>query len=433
MRLHNTIASFFRKLMCTSGFSLLLAVPLIAQQTATVTTTATAGTTTATVTGGQYPFINLEVNHLFFSKDSSSFLKLYKKIDKVKAGDKEQVNIVHIGGSHVQGGTWSNTFLAGFQSEYRTAGGGYFSFPYKIAKTNSQPYATSFSNGKWKRCRAIGKDFCLPLGMSALSITTNDSANYFGVALTQRAVCKYVNNVKVYHNFNNSFEFTAKAKDNTRIERKEFKDNGYTLFKFDMPVDSVNFELTRKDTLQKDFIIYGFSLENDMTAGFYLAGLGANGASSVSFLRCANLVPQLESLHPDLVIISLGVNDTQSKGFEKDDYIEHYDSLITFIKKANPAAAIILTTTTDNYIKRKTSNKRTISARDAMFELMEKHSVAVWDLFTLMGGYKSMPKWQKAGLAAKDKVHFSGKGYVLLGNLMYEAVNKSYKNNQKKK
>jgi lysophospholipase L1-like esterase len=416
MKIFNAISSQVYRILLLVGILLLLGSIMDAQEQPV-----------------QYPFIKQDMNHLFYAKDSTAFLKFFKKLDKMREGKNNRINIVHIGGSHVQGGTWSNTFLADFQSEYKTAGGGYFTFPYKIAKTNSQPYATSFSNGKWKRCRAIGKEFCLPLGMSALSITTNDSTNYFGVALTQKAVCRYVNVVKLYHNFNSSFEFAAIAKDNPKAERKDFKDRGYTQFTFSMPVDSVNFELLRKDTLRKDFIIYGFSLENDMAPGFYLAGLGANGASSTSFLRCANLVSQLETLNADLVILSLGVNDTQSKGFEKDDYIEHYDSLITFIKKANPNVAIILTTTTDNYIKRKTANKRTITAHDAMFELMEKHHVAVWDLFTLMGGYKSMPKWVKAGLAAKDRVHFSGKGYVLLGNLMYEAVNKSYMNNQAKK
>jgi lysophospholipase L1-like esterase len=49
-----------------------------------------------------------------------------------------------------------------------------------------------------------------------------------------------------------------------------------------------------------------------------------------------------------------------------------------------------------------------------------------------MGGYRSMLKWQQYGLATKDKVHFTYKGYTLLGHLMHEAVNKSYQNNQKK-
>jgi lysophospholipase L1-like esterase len=372
--------------------------------------------------------VKQEFNRLYFSNDSSAFNKFYSKLDKMKSEKFQRVGIVHMGGSHVQGGTWSNTFAGRFQQTFITGGGGYFVFPFRIAKTNGQPYAGSFSNGRWKRCRAVGKEFCLPLGMSAMSIMTNDSAGFFGVNLTAKAHCKYVNVVKVYHNFNPSFSFELSPPDTFKYSRKDFPENGYSQFVFSMPVDSVCFNLKRVDTLQKDFTLYGFSLENDLTSGFYLAALGANGASSSSFLRCAQLVPQLATLNADLYVISLGVNDTQSKGFEKDDYIENYDSLITFIRKASPDAAIILTTTTDNFIKRKTSNKRTISAREAMFELMNKHHIAVWDLFSLMGGYKSMLKWYKAGLASKDKVHFTGKGYVLLGDLMYEAVNRSYNN-----
>lgn len=370
----------------------------------------------------KYTFIQENLNHLYFSKDSSAFLKFYEKLGKVNSDEKNRITVVHMGGSHVQGGTWSNTFISNFQNEFKTEGGGYFIFPYKIAKTNGQSYVNSFSNGKWKKCRAVGKEFCLPLGMSAMSITTNDSANNFGLTLTKTAICSTFNQVKVYHNFNASFQFSCSS---TAIQ-KDYVALGYSMFQFSTPLDSVNFDLVRKDTLQKDFIIYGFSVENNLSSGFYLAGLGANGASSSSFLKCINLVEQLHTLGPDLMIISLGVNDTQSKGFEKGEYIEHYDSLIVMAKKANPEVAIVLTTTTDNYIKRRTSNKKTIVAHDAMFELMKKHNVAVWDLFSIMGGYKSMTKWYKAGLASKDKVHFSPKGYAMLGDLMFEALYKPY-------
>lgn len=333
-----------------------------------------------------------------------------------------------MGGSHVQGGVWSNTFLSDFQTEYKTNGGGYFTFPYKLAKTNQQPYATSYSTGNWKKCRAVGKEFCLPLGMNAMNVSTNDSLLNFGVSLTSKSATRNFNKIKVFHNFNASFEFKICLHDSFKVERKEVKENEYTVFTFNYPLDSVAFELIKRDTLEKNFVLYGFSLENTLSPGFYLAGLGANGATSSSFLRCASLVPQLESLQADLFILSLGVNDTQSKSFEKEEYIENYDSLITFIKKSNPQACIILTTTTDNFIKRKTSNKRTITAREAMFELMDKHNVAVWDLFSVMGGYKSMTKWFLKGLASKDKVHFTNKGYTIVGNLMYEAVNKAYGN-----
>ena len=43
-----------------------------------------------------------------------------------------------------------------------------------------------------------------------------------------------------------------------------------------------------------------------------------------------------------------------------------------------------------------------------------------------MGGLKSMEKWQKAGLAQKDKVHFTRAGYRLMGDLLFEALQKEF-------
>lgn len=380
----------------------------------------------------KYPFIKSELNHLYFGKDSSSFLHLFAKMDSFKLKTRKQITVAHIGGSHVQGGTWSSAFMNNMQTELKSVGGGYFIFPYKLAKTNSPPFATSFTNGTWKKCRCVGKDFCLPLGMSGMSVTSNDSANNFGIALTKRAYFKGYNSIRVYHNFNSSFEFNISARHNLQAVRIDKKESGYTQFDLEMPVDSLSFELVKKDSLQKDFVLYGFSLESNLANVLYLASLGANGAASGSFLRCNYFSEQLKTVMPDMVIISLGVNDTQAKNFEKDDYFEHYDSLITQIKNINPNVAILLTTTTDNYIRRKTPNKRTLKTHEAMFELIQKHNIAVWDQFEIMGGYKSMLKWTKAGLAARDKVHFSPKGYTIMGDLMFAAFIKSYQNNQKK-
>ena len=101
------------------------------------------------------------------------------------------------------------------------------------------------------------------------------------------------------------------------------------------------------------------------------------------------------------------------------------------VKEAAPNCAILLTTTTDNYIRRRTPNKRTERAEEALIEVMRRHQCAVWDMYEIMGGFKSITKWYKTGLAARDKIHFSPKGYKISGTLMFEAVYKSYLNNQK--
>ncbi len=386
-------------------------------------------TPTATRT---YSFINYGENYLHYSKDSSLMMNFFKKVTDLKEGKRDKVTIAHYGGSHIQAGTWSDKLIYNFQAMGKFEGGGLFCFPYKIAKTNSPHYFKSYTTGKWKRFRcATWKEMCVNLGMAGIAAVTNDSANTFGIKLQKNGHHEQFNSLKIYHNFNTSFQYSLAPMDSKYIRRDELQ-KGYTLFEFEQYIDSVNFELLRLDTNRKDFMLYGFSLESTKP-GFYYAGFGVNGAASNSYLKCNLFGQQLESVKPDLVILSLGVNDTQGKDFTKEDYIEHYDSLIMEIRKVSPDCAILLTTTTDNYVKRRTANKRPMKAQDAMFELMEKHKAAVWDLYAIMGGYKSISKWYKVGLAARDRVHFSPRGYGIVGQMMFDAIDKSYKTNSKVK
>jgi lysophospholipase L1-like esterase len=375
-----------------------------------------------------YSFINYDQNYLHHSKDSSLTMNFYKKIDSLKQGTRNRVTIVHYGGSHIQAGTWSDKLIYNFQTMGNFEGGGLYCFPYRIAKTNSPPYFRSFTNGKWKRFRcATYKEMCVNLGMAGIAAVTNDSANTFGIKLAPNKHHEKFNLLKVYYNFNPSFKFELDSL-GTKYIRTDDPVKGYTLFEFSDFIDSVSFSLRKMDTVRPDFMLYGFSLESSKP-GFYYAGFGVNGAASNSYLRCNLFGDQLQTVKPDLVILSLGVNDTQGKDFTKEEYIEHYDSLITEIRKTSPDCAVLLTTTSDNYIKRRTANKRPIKAQDAMYELMEKHNASVWDLYAIMGGYKSIYKWYKVGLAARDKVHFSPKGYGMIGQMMFDAIDKSYKVN----
>src|SRR5580704_8606864 len=84
-----------------------------------------------------YPFINYAANKIVFSKDSSSMLGFYKKLNAFINGKENEVRIIHIGGSHVQGGMWGDELTADFQNINKTKGSGFFAFPFKIIKTNS--------------------------------------------------------------------------------------------------------------------------------------------------------------------------------------------------------------------------------------------------------------------------------------------------------
>ena len=72
--------------------------------------------------------------------------------------------------------------------------------------------------------------------------------------------------------------------------------------------------------------------------------------------------------------------------------------------------------------KRYEVNTNGLIVEEAFLEMGKQYNAAVWDQFDIMGGLKSMQDWEKAGLAKKDKVHFTNEGYMLLGDLLYNAL-----------
>jgi len=52
----------------------------------------------------------------------------------------------------------------------------------------------------------------------------------------------------------------------------------------------------------------------------------------------------------------------------------------------------------------------------------------VWDFYSVMGGLNSIWVWNRFGLANRDHIHFTRKGYELQGDLFFNAFLKSYDN-----
>lgn len=360
-------------------------------------------------------FVNITKNKILFDKDSSDFYRFKNKLKKFLNGKQTRISIVHFGGSHVQGGFWSEALMSYLQNKAQAKGGGYFVFPFKQVKTNSPYYFTTYSNVKWKvnKCTKVA-DTLKYIGMCGISGIT-DTSCYIAIK-NNWSLLKGFNVIKIFHRFNSHYEIIPQI---TVLSKKDF--SAYTEYILSQPLDSVSFQILKKDSVYSEFILDGISCENT-NSGIYYAGFGVNGATSESFLKCALMLHQLKTMQVDLFILSFGVNDVRNKAFDKNEYIQHYDTLISILRKAHPEASILITTISDNYIRKKGFNKRTELGNEAIFELMKKYQIAVWDLNGVMGGYKSMQKWYKAGLSAKDRIHFNKKGYTILGELLGEAL-----------
>ncbi len=89
---------------------------------------------------------------------------------------------------------------------------------------------------------------------------------------------------------------------------------------------------------------------------------------------------------------------------------------------------MLFITNNDTYFRKKYVNPNAGAVRDVMARLCAKYGYSMWDLFSIMGGYGSMATWDKNGLAASDRIHFTRAGYTLIGDLLFDALLKGYLN-----
>lgn len=373
-----------------------------------------------------YPFINYDENVIDFYIDSVSFNHFFKKFDKLTTEGLGKVNIVQIGGSHIQADMWSDQIRKKFQTISPNLNGGRgFIFPYKLAKTNNPHYYNITYSGEWKGYRNSVAKHQSTWGASGITATTTDSLSSFKLIFKKDDISVYdFNSIKVFHDTDSS-SFCLELVSDTCLSIETNKEIGYTEFKFDKHQDFLEFRIYKTDSLQNHFNLYGLSLDNDDN-GIVYNSIGVNGASTSSYLRVQLFTQHLKAINPDLVIFCIGINDAFEPGFCNTCFENNYDSLVAKFRQVNPNCEFLFVSNTDSYYKRKFPNKRVFEVQNAMINLAKKYNAGYYDLITVMGGLGSIKTWERNGLAQRDLIHLNRNGYFLLGDLTFSALMKEY-------
>ncbi len=163
--------------------------------------------------------------------------------------------------------------------------------------------------------------------------------------------------------------------------------------------------------------VYGISLEG--SNGVVMDNIPLRGSSGTIFSKQdATLLGNMyAALSPNLIIMEFGGNTIP---YTKSDeaavrYGKWFKSQINYMKKRNPNAAIIVIGPGDMSVKEGTefvTYPYLEAVRDAMKDAAISSGCVFWDMYEVMGGINSMPKWVEAepSLAASDYIHFSPKG-----------------------
>ncbi|NJO91502.1 MAG: hypothetical protein HC831_22980 [Chloroflexia bacterium] len=66
-----------------------------------------------------------------------------------------------------------------------------------------------------------------------------------------------------------------------------------------------------------------------------------------------------------------------------------------------------------------------------IYEVAREKDCGVYDFYEVMGGFNSSSIWYKENLMVRDRIHFNREGYLLKGDLFFNAFIKAYDNHLK--
>ena len=161
---------------------------------------------------------------------------------------------------------------------------------------------------------------------------------------------------------------------------------------------------------------------------------GVNGATCLTFTH-PDRIAEIAALKPELLILSFGTNESHNRRYNINVHYNQMDELVKLLHDSLPNVPILLTTPPGSYEsfrqrrRRRTYaiNPRTATAAETIRRYAKDHRLLVWDMYDVVGGKRrACTNWTDAKLMRPDHVHYLPEGYILQGNLLYQALIKAY-------
>lgn len=417
---------------------------------------------------------------------AGAMASFYRKLADLEQRRSRKINIVHVGDSHIQADLFTDRTRKDLQGIFGNGGRG-FTFPHRLAGTNGASDYKFTSNANWDGWRNINsvnpdypvglsgialvtrsKDFAIELDtrtagneFNLIRIVTPQNRDLFRVATAKKTIAfesgvpkkiahrirngevlgsiagKYGVSIVELKRFNGlksdriragkTLKIPTRQMEKKKIERSEF-------IPLLMESDAVSHFYRSEALLEKIYLIpaenasgialSGVVLENNLP-GILYHSIGVNGAKLSDYNKFPAFFTELRALQPDLVIVSLGTNESFDK-LAGGDYLSQLDNFVRSVKAQNPDAAILVLTPPPSLFKRRYPN--TFAADYAQKTINESSSAtfAAWDLYSQLGGLYGVNRNARKGLIGGDKVHYTNAGYAKMGALLTEAILKGY-------
>lgn len=345
------------------------------------------------------------------------------KLDTLESSKTGIISILHVGDSHIQADLFTGTLRRKLQQQFGHAGRGLI-FPYRVAGTNEPFDLKSSSDYNWNAKRMVHIEKPQAIGISG--ITLESVGTDFSLWCETRALEDSFTRVQVFSNgcaIALSDE-SGKLAINKSPEYEEVK-----FFQFEQPVRKLKLSSNNGNCKLN---LFGLNLLNEHQYGIIYHAAGVNGARVDHLNIAEKWLNQTQALAPDLIIVSLGTNDSNQPEFDKVKFANEIENLCCKIREVHPKAALLFTLPPDfGPGPRKRSRKASaipadLPAQRAALEVIKAKAASIgfayWDFRKVMGGPGSRADWVKKGLMQQDRVHLTTTGYALQAEMLYEAL-----------
>lgn len=365
-----------------------------------------------------YSFFNTKSDSVIFYGQSQKQFKLFveKFIQMIRLG-KSQVKILHLGDSHLQADLYTGQVRKNFQS-FMTGLEGARGMITPFVKASPDSYKIIFSSS-WKSINILSQTNNANLGLWGTTAYTTSTNNTIDININNKNPIKYdFNRLKVYHSDLNNGDNIIISGLEVAYQKIYNRKEGYTEFVLADYVKDVKIVITKNNS--ETFYLYGLYFDND-DAGVVYNVSGTNGATANSYLNAQRLMSDIAKINPDMIIISLGTNDTYEQGGE-NTFEGNLSSLVAKIKNSTTNIPILLITPVECHWHKKKINPRQEKTIEIIENVAKSEGCLYLNMYNILGGKGSSNNLVNNALMQRDKVHLTTKGYQLEGDLLYNAL-----------
>ena len=354
---------------------------------------------------------------------------LHDALRRAEAGT-DHARIVFYGASHVAADLFPNVVRARLQERFGDAGHGFLmpARPWRYYRHLGGPSVESSRRWEALRVRASTRDVD-SLGVAGMAVESESSSAWgridTGSATASRFVIFYLQQPG-----GGSFDVRI---DGQRAARVSTAAEEVGAGVRELTTEDAHHVLEVRVRGNGPVRLFGVSVEREQP-GVIVDNMGINGARASSHLLWQEDLHReyLRRLRPDLVVLAYGTNESGDDDRPIEEYEGQLRSVVARLRSTLPSAACMLVGPSDRPMRGEeqemVDRPRTAQVVDVQRRVSRDFGCAFFDLVAFGGGPLSMVQWAQTEppYAQRDLVHFTGRGYLRLGEVLHERLIEGY-------